>query len=109
MTTKPIFRLSDAVKQNYKLKRPLIDQFQTFIASIKRSGHYINDTDALQWFLRKNDVYGFILYIGMTTENEIRVTMSVEKQRLKSNRVNLNKLNDQMESVKNVTSRKNNS
>ncbi|WQJ75258.1 hypothetical protein P3U44_06985 [Mammaliicoccus sciuri] len=52
MTTKPIFRLSDAVKQNYKLKRPLIDQFQTFIASIKRSGHYINDTDALQWFLR---------------------------------------------------------
>ncbi|MDT0694729.1 hypothetical protein [Mammaliicoccus sciuri] len=95
MTTKPIFRLSDAVKQNYKLKRPLIDQFQTFITSIKRSGHYINDTDALQWFLRKNDVYGFILYIGMTTENEIRVTMSVELKRLKSNRVNLNKLNDQ--------------
>lgn len=95
MTTKPIFRLSDAVKQNYKLKRPLIDQFQTFIVSIKQSGHYINDTDSLQWFLRKNDVYGFILYIGMTTENEIRVTMSVEKQRLKSNRVNLNKLNDQ--------------
>lgn len=109
MTTKPIFRLSDAVKQNYKLKRPLIDRFQTFIASIKQSGHYINDTDSLQWFLRKNDVYGFILYIGMTTENEIRVTMSVEKQRLKSNRVNLNKLNDQMESVKNVTRRKNNS
>ena len=50
MTTKPIFRLSDAVKQNYKLKRPLIDQFQTFIASIKQSGHYINDTDSLQWF-----------------------------------------------------------
>ena len=95
MTTKPIFRLSDAVKQNYKLKRPLIDQFQTFTASIKRSGHYINDTDSLRWFLRKNDVYGFILYIGMTTENEIRVTMSVELQRLKSNRVNLNKLNDQ--------------
>lgn len=95
MTIKPIFRLSDAVKQNYKLKRPLIDQFQTFIESIKQSGHYINDTDSLQWFLRKNDVYGFILYIGMTTENEIRVTMSVEKQRLKSNRVNLNKLNDQ--------------
>ncbi|MBF9297224.1 hypothetical protein I3V70_03855 [Staphylococcus schleiferi] len=109
MTTKPIFRLSDAVKQNYKLKRPLIDQFQTFIASIKRSGHYINDTDSLQWFLRKNDVYGFILYIGMTTKNEIRVTMSVEKQRLVSNRKSLNKLNDQMESVKNVTRRKNNS
>lgn len=109
MTTKPIFRLSDAVKQNYKLKRPLIDQFQTFIASIKRSGHYINDTDSLQWFLRKNDVYGFILYIGMTTKNEIRVTMSVEKQRLVSNRKSLNKLNDQMESVKNVTKRKNNS
>ncbi|MCJ0918679.1 hypothetical protein [Mammaliicoccus sciuri] len=46
-------------------------------------------------FLRKNDVYGFILYIGMTTENEIRVTMSVEKQRLVSNRKSLNKLNDQ--------------
>ncbi|WQJ75259.1 hypothetical protein P3U44_06990 [Mammaliicoccus sciuri] len=42
-----------------------------------------------------NDVYGFILYIGMTTENEIRVTMSVEKQRLVSNRKSLNKLNDQ--------------
>ena len=109
MTTKPIFRLLDAVKQNYKLKRQLIDQFQTFIASIKQSGHYINDTDSLQWFLRKNDVYGFILYIGMTTENEIRVTMSVEKQRLVSNRKSLNKLNDQMESVKNVTRRKNNS
>lgn len=95
MTTKPIFRLSDAVKQNYKLKRSLIDQFQTFIASIKQSGHYINDTDSLQWFLRKNDVYGFILYIGMTTEKEIRVTMSVEKQRLVSNRKSLNKLNDQ--------------
>ncbi|MEB6292236.1 hypothetical protein [Mammaliicoccus sciuri] len=95
MTTKPIFRLSDSVKQNYKLKRPLIDQFQTFIESIKQSGNYINDTDSLQWFLRKNDVYGFILYIGMTTENEIRVTMSVEKQRLVSNRKSLNKLNDQ--------------
>lgn len=100
MTAKPIFRLSDAVKQNYKLKRPLIDQFQTFIASIKRSGHYINDTDSLQWFLRKNDVYGFILYVGMTNKNEIRVTMAVEKQRLKSNRERLNKLNDQMECVK---------
>lgn len=95
MTTKPIFRLSDSVKQNYKLKRPLIDQFQTFIESIKQSGNYINDTDSLQWFLRKNDVYGFILHIGMTTENEIRVTMSVEKQRLVSNRKSLNKLNDQ--------------
>ncbi|MGY0683436.1 hypothetical protein ACW7DJ_02180 [Mammaliicoccus sciuri] len=100
MTSNTLFKLSDAVKKNYKLKRPLIDQFQTFIASIKRSGHYINDTDALQWFLRKNDVYGFILYIGMTTKNEIRVTMSVEKQRLKSNREKLNKLNDQMECVK---------
>lgn len=100
MTSNTLFKLSDAVKKNYKLKRPLIDRFQTFIASIKRSGHYINDTDALQWFLRKNDVYGFILYIGMTTKNEIRVTMSVEKQRLKSNREKLNKLNDQMECVK---------
>ncbi|WP_323708747.1 hypothetical protein [Mammaliicoccus sciuri] len=95
MTTKPIFRLSDAVKQNYKLKRPLIDQFQTFLSSIKQTGDYINDIDSLQWFLRKNDIYGFILYVGMTNKNEIRVTMSVEKQRLKSNRERLNKLNDQ--------------
>ncbi|WP_436883917.1 hypothetical protein [Mammaliicoccus sciuri] len=100
MTSNTLFKLSDAVKKNYKLKRPLIDRFQTFIASIKQSGHYINDTDSLQWFLRKNDVYGFILYIGMTTENEIRVTMSVEKERLKSNREKLKKLNEQTESVK---------
>ena len=105
--TATIFKLSEAVKQNYKLKRPLIDQFKTFLKSIKQSGHYISDTDALQWFLRKNDVYGFILYVGLTTENEMRVTMSVEKHRLVSNRKNLNKLNDQMECVKDVE--KNNS
>ncbi|MEB7723419.1 hypothetical protein [Mammaliicoccus fleurettii] len=96
MTSTTLFKLSDAVKQNYKLKRPIIDQFETFLKSIKLSGHYISDTDALQWFLRRNDVFGFILYVGMTTENEIRVTMSVEKQRLVTNRKNLNKLNDQI-------------
>lgn len=100
MTSNTLFKLSDAVKKNYKLKRPLIDRFQTFLSSIKQTGDYINDIDSLQWFLRKNDIYGFILYVGMTNKNEIRVTMSVEKQRLKSNRERLNKLNDQMECVK---------
>ncbi|WP_416349729.1 hypothetical protein [Mammaliicoccus lentus] len=51
--TATIFKLSEAVKQNYKLKRPLIDQFKTFLKSIKQSGHYVSDTDSLQWFMRK--------------------------------------------------------
>lgn len=100
MTSNTLFKLSDAVKKNYKLKRPLINRFQMFLSSIKQTGDYLNDIDSLQWFLRKNEIYGFILYVGMTNEQEIRVTMSVEKQRLKSNRERLNKLNDQMECVK---------
>lgn len=94
-----IFYLSDSVKLNYKLKRPIIDQFESFVTSIKSTNHYINDMDALQWFLRKNGVYGFILYFRFTNGHEIRVTMAVEKHRKKLNRQNLNKLNEQGEVI----------
>ncbi|MBM6628588.1 hypothetical protein JTF04_02750 [Mammaliicoccus vitulinus] len=96
MTSTTLFKLSDAVKQNYKLKRPLVDQYTTYLKNIKDSDDYLSDTEALQAFLKEKDIHGFVLYIGLTTEREIRVTISVEKQRVLNNRKNLNKLNDQI-------------
>lgn len=96
MTSTTLFKLSDAVKQNYKLKRPLVDQYTTYLKKLKEADDYLSDTESLQAFLKEKDIHGFILYIGLTTDREIRVTISVEKQRVVSNRKILNKLNDQI-------------
>lgn len=96
MTSTTLFKLSDAVRQNYKLKRPLVDQYTTYLKKLKEADDYLSDIESLQAFLKEKDIHGFILYIGLTTDREIRVTISVEKQRVVSNRKILNKLNDQI-------------